>query len=51
MHSFLTENMRTDVEERDFTEYLLRVGEGKEEVFGNTGSQACQAAMIIYTNH
>ena len=33
----LTENMRTDVEEKEFTEYLLRVGEGKEEVFEDLG--------------
>ena len=34
---FLTENMRTNVEEREFTEYLLRVGEGKEEVYEDLG--------------
>ena len=34
---FLTENMRTDVEERLFTEYILKVGEGKEEIFEDLG--------------
>ena len=29
----LTENMRTDHDEIDFSEYLLSVGEGKEDVF------------------
>ena len=29
----LTENMRTDPDELDFSSYLLRLGEGKEEVF------------------
>ena len=34
---FLLENMRTDLEEREFTEYLLKVGEGKEEIFEDLG--------------
>ena len=34
---FLTENMRTYLEEKEFTEYLLRVGEGKGEVFEDLG--------------
>ena len=28
----LTENMRTDPDEIEFSNYLLRLGEGKEEV-------------------
>ena len=34
---FLTENMRTDPEEKEFTDYLLKLGEGKEEIFEDLG--------------
>ena len=34
---FLDENMRTDEDEVQFSEYLLSVGQGKEEVFDDLG--------------
>ena len=33
----LTENMRSDKEEREFSDYLLSLGEGKEEIFEELG--------------
>ena len=34
---FLTENMRSDKEEKEFSEYLLSLGEGNEEIFEELG--------------
>ena len=34
---YLTENMRADAEEKEFTDYLLSLGEGKEEIFEDLG--------------
>ena len=34
---YLTENMRADREERDFSDYLLSLGEGKEDIYEELG--------------
>ena len=34
---FLTENMRADKEEKEFSEFLLSLGEGKEDIFEELG--------------
>ena len=37
---YLTENMRTDAEEIEFSDFLINLGEGKEEVFQDLGDFA-----------
>ena len=39
---YLTENMRTDAEEIEFSDFLINLGEGKEEVFQDLGDFAIQ---------
>ena len=38
----LSENMRTDIEEVEFTDFLLKLGNGKEEIHENLGDFTIQ---------